>query len=32
VLNWYYEMSGWDQATGNPTPETLKRLELEEVV
>ncbi len=25
----YYELSGWDKATGNPTPETLKRLELE---
>jgi aldehyde:ferredoxin oxidoreductase len=25
----YYEMSGWDKATGNPTPDTLKRLELE---
>ena len=25
----YYEKSGWDKATGNPTPETLKRLELD---
>jgi aldehyde:ferredoxin oxidoreductase len=25
----YYELSGWDKATGNPTPETLKRLELD---
>jgi aldehyde:ferredoxin oxidoreductase len=24
----YYELSGWDKATGNPTPETLKRLDL----
>jgi len=24
----YYEMSGWDKATGNPTQETLKRLDL----
>ncbi|HLE27676.1 MAG TPA: aldehyde ferredoxin oxidoreductase family protein [Anaerolineales bacterium] len=29
VMDWYYEMAGWDKATGNPTPETLKRLELE---
>jgi len=29
VMDWYYEMAGWDTATGNPTPETLKRLELE---
>jgi aldehyde:ferredoxin oxidoreductase len=28
----YYEMSGWDTTTGNPTPETLKRLELEWVL
>ncbi len=28
----YYEMSGWDKTTGNPTPETLKRLELEWVL
>jgi aldehyde:ferredoxin oxidoreductase len=28
----YYEMSGWDKATGNPTKETLKRLELEWVL
>ena len=25
----YYELSGWDGATGNPTPETLQRLGLE---
>jgi aldehyde:ferredoxin oxidoreductase len=25
----YYELSGWDKATGNPTPETLRRLELD---
>lgn len=25
----YYELAGWDKTTGNPTPETLKRLELE---
>jgi aldehyde:ferredoxin oxidoreductase len=24
----YYEMSGWDKATGNPTTETLERLDL----
>lgn len=24
----YYELSGWDKATGNPTPETLQRLDL----
>jgi aldehyde:ferredoxin oxidoreductase len=24
----YYAMSGWDAATGNPTPETLERLGL----
>jgi aldehyde:ferredoxin oxidoreductase len=28
----YYEMSGWDKSSGNPTPETLKRLELEWVL
>ena len=28
----YYELSGWDKATGNPTQETLKRLELEWVL
>ena len=25
----YYELSGWDKATGNPTAATLKRLELD---
>jgi aldehyde:ferredoxin oxidoreductase len=25
----YYELSGWDKQTGNPTAETLKRLELD---
>jgi aldehyde:ferredoxin oxidoreductase len=29
VQDWYYEMSGWDKATGNPTRETLTRLDLE---
>jgi aldehyde:ferredoxin oxidoreductase len=29
ALDKYYELSGWDKATGNPTPETLRRLELE---
>lgn len=28
----YYRLAGWDQATGNPTPETLKRLDLEWVL
>jgi aldehyde:ferredoxin oxidoreductase len=28
----YYAKSGWDAATGNPTPETLKRLELDWVL
>jgi aldehyde:ferredoxin oxidoreductase len=28
----YYELSGWDKATGNPTAETLKRLELDWVL
>jgi aldehyde:ferredoxin oxidoreductase len=28
----YYEMSGWDKATGNPTEETMKRLELDWVL
>lgn len=28
----YYEKSGWDKTTGNPMPETLKRLELEWVL
>jgi aldehyde:ferredoxin oxidoreductase len=28
----YYQMSGWDNVTGNPTPETLKRLELDWVL
>ena len=26
----YYELSGWDAQTGNPTPETLERLGLAE--
>ncbi len=25
----YFALAGWDNATGNPTPETLKRLELD---
>lgn len=28
ALNAYYEISGWDKKTGNPTPATLKRLDL----
>jgi len=28
----YYELSGWDAATGNPTAETMKRLELDWVL
>lgn len=28
----YYEKAGWDKASGNPTAETLKRLELEWVM
>ncbi|MBI3762836.1 MAG: aldehyde ferredoxin oxidoreductase family protein [Chloroflexi bacterium] len=28
----YYEMSGWDTATGNPMPETLKKLDLDWVM
>ena len=28
----YYEKRGWDKKTGNPTPETLQRLELEWVL
>jgi len=29
VQDWYYEMAGWDKTSGNPTAETLKRLEIE---
>ena len=29
ALNKYYELAGWDQETGNPTPETLKRLDID---
>jgi aldehyde:ferredoxin oxidoreductase len=25
----YFELSGWDKASGNPTPETMKRLQLD---
>jgi len=32
AVDTYYELSGWDKATGNPTPETLKRLELDWVM
>lgn len=28
ALDTYYELSGWDKATGNPTRETLERLDL----
>jgi len=28
ALDAYYEMSGWDKQSGNPTPATLKRLDL----
>lgn len=28
----YYNLAGWDAATGNPTPETLRRLELDWVL
>lgn len=28
ALNHYYELAGWDKETGNPTEETLKRLDL----
>jgi aldehyde:ferredoxin oxidoreductase len=28
----YYELRGWDQATGIPTPETLRRLGLAALV
>jgi aldehyde:ferredoxin oxidoreductase len=30
--NTYYELAGWDQTSGNPTTETLKRLELDWVM
>jgi aldehyde:ferredoxin oxidoreductase len=32
ALDKYYELSGWDKASGNPTHETLKRLELDWVL
>ncbi|MCS6910443.1 MAG: aldehyde ferredoxin oxidoreductase C-terminal domain-containing protein, partial [Anaerolineales bacterium] len=32
ALDKYYELSGWDKASGNPTPATLKRLELDWVL
>jgi len=32
ALDAYYGFAGWDITTGNPTPETIKRLGLEWVV
>jgi len=32
MLEEYYDAHGWDTATGLQKPETLKRLELEEVI
>ncbi|MDY6918356.1 MAG: aldehyde ferredoxin oxidoreductase family protein [Chloroflexota bacterium] len=32
MLDKYYELRGWDKATGKPTPEKLKELELEEYI
>lgn len=32
ALNKYYELAGWDKETGNPTPETLKRLSLDWII
>lgn len=32
LLDAYYELRGWDKATGKPTPEKLRELGLEEVV
>jgi len=32
VMDWYYEFAGWDKTTGNPTKETLKKLDLEWVL
>ncbi len=32
ILAEYYEARGWDPVTGAPTPETLKRLNLDEVI
>ena len=29
ALDEYYDLSGWDKTTGNPTPETLQRLALD---
>jgi aldehyde:ferredoxin oxidoreductase len=28
----YYEFRGWDKATGIPTPEKLRELELDELI
>ena len=28
VVDWYYEFAGWDKTTGNPTAETIQRLDL----
>jgi aldehyde:ferredoxin oxidoreductase len=28
----YYREKGWDEATGKPLPETLKKLQLEDVI
>lgn len=32
LLDAYYELRGWDKATGKPTPEKLKELGLEELI
>jgi aldehyde:ferredoxin oxidoreductase len=32
MLDKYYELRGWDKATGKPTPEKLKELDLEEYI
>ena len=31
MLNEYYGLHGWDEATGWPTRETLKKLDLEDI-
>jgi len=32
MLDEYYDLRGWDRRTGVPTPETIRRLDLEEIV
>jgi aldehyde:ferredoxin oxidoreductase len=32
LLDNYYKVIGWDRASGRPLPETLKKVDLEEII